>query len=258
MNSAARTLRNICFGGALLWQLGWLHCETLVVFSDENYPPIVYIQDGKPAGKFVEILRRASQITGDRYDLQLFPWKRAYEQARQGLGAVIGVSLNAERSEIFDFSDPLYNDDLQIVVLKDRPFKFTQLVDLKGKTLGGVLGASYGDMIDKAIEQGLFFVDRDLSQVNRLKMLLAQRIDGAIIGNGMEGFEAILQSDPELYAQRTKLTVLKTPLARDPLYLAIAKSMNKKPVIERFNKALRALQLTGDNKRSPGVMKASN
>lgn len=223
-----------------------LRAETLVVYGDDNYLPVIHLDAaGKPAGVLVDILRKVSARNGDTYDIQLFPWKRAYELARRGGGAVVGVSLTAERSDLFDFSDPIYNDDIQIIVRSGHVFPFETISDLRGKTLGGVIGASYGDLVDNAIQDGLFKVDRDVGQAGRLRKLLLGRIDGAIIGNGLAGFEAVLQSEPELLAQRNQLVILKTPLARDPLYLAVAKSMNQRDVIERFNKALRELQRSG-------------
>lgn len=236
---------------ALTWALvasgtSLLHAETLVVYGDDNYLPVIYHDAaGKPAGVLVDILRKVSDRSGDTYDIQLFPWKRAYELARRGSGAVVGVSLTAERSEIFDFSDPIYNDDIQIVVRKGYEFKFNQISDLRGKTLGGVIGASYGDLVDRAIKDEQFKVDRDIGQASRLRKLLLGRIDGAIIGNGTAGYEAVLHSEPDLLAQVNRLQVLKTPLARDPLYLATPKSMRKKEVIDRFNKALHELQKSG-------------
>jgi ABC-type amino acid transport substrate-binding protein len=74
-------------------------------------------------------------------------------------------------------------------------------------------------------------------------------MDGALIGNGQAGFDAVLDSDAVLASKRHQFLILKTPLTRDPLYLAAAKGMNKKAVIERFNKALRELQKSGAIKR---------
>jgi ABC-type amino acid transport substrate-binding protein len=250
MATFLRTWLLLCV--AFAFSAGAAHAETLVVYGDDNYLPVIHVQDGKPAGVLVEILRRVSERSGDSYDVQLFPWKRAYEQAKQGAGGLVGVSMTSERRELFDFSDPLYSDDIQIVVLKGQEFPFSKIDDLKGKTMGGVLGASYGDAVDKAILEGLFKVDRDIGQAGRLNKLLAKRMDGALIGNGQAGYEAVLQSDPLLNAQRGRFTVLKTPLTRDPLYLAVPKSLDKKAVIDRFNKALRELQKSGVLKR-PGM-----
>ncbi|MEO7106216.1 MAG: hypothetical protein ABIZ09_07590, partial [Rhodoferax sp.] len=56
--------------------------ETLQVYGDDKYPPIIYTADGKPTGVLASLLRQVGERTGDTYALQLFPWKRAYEMAR--------------------------------------------------------------------------------------------------------------------------------------------------------------------------------
>jgi ABC-type amino acid transport substrate-binding protein len=228
-----------------------VHAETLLVYGDDSYPPVVYSANGKPAGILVDILRKVSERTGDTYEVRLFPWKRAYERARAGHAAVVGVSKTAERAAQFDFSDPIYFDDIQIVVKKGREFAYTQLSDLKGKTVGGVLGASYGDVVDAAIKEGLFKIDQDTGQKGRLHKLLLDRVDAAFIGNGTEGFDMVLRSDPDLQARRADLVVLSTPLTRDPLHLAVAKSMGKKALVERFNAGLREV-LKGNAAKLPG------
>ncbi len=218
------------------------HAETLLVYGDDSYPPVIFSEAGKPTGILVDILRQVSARTGDTYEVRLFPWKRAYEHARAGHAAVVGVSKTAERLEQFDFSDAIYFDDIQIVVKKGREFTFSQLDDLKGKTIGGVLGASYGDRVDAAIKDGLFKIDQDTGQKGRLYKLLLGRVDGAFIGNGTEGFDMVLLSEPGLQARRNELVILSTPLTRDALHLAVAKSLGKKALIERFNLALREVQ----------------
>lgn len=233
-----------------LWAaLGASQAETLVVMGDHAYAPVIYFQNGKPAGLLPAILARASALTGDHYDLRLFPWKRAYELAARGEGGVVGVSFNQERAKSFDFSRPLYDDDIQIVTLKGKTFPYASLEDLKGKTIGGVNGASYGDDIDKAIANGLFVVDRDVGQAGRLRKLLAGRLDAAFIGNGLAGFDGIVSSEEELRNNRAQFVVLPTPLTRDPLHLAFPKSMNKREVLNRFNAALEKLKQSGELKK---------
>lgn len=238
---------------AMLLALGasTAHTETLLIYGDDSYPPVVYSTNGKPTGILVDILRQVSARTGDTYEVRLFPWKRAYEHARAGHAAVVGVSKTAERLTQFDFSDAIYFDDIQIVVKKGHEFPFTELSDLKGKTVGGVLGASYGDVVDAAIKDGLFKMDQDTGQKGRLHKVLLDRVDAAFIGNGTEGFDMVVRSDPELQARRGELVVLTTPLTRDPLHLAAAKSMGKKALIERFNAGLREV-LKGSIAKLPG------
>ena len=236
------TWTKCCAAALLVWSTVSVQAETLLVYGDDSYPPVIYSANGKPTGVLVDILRKVSARTGDTYEVRLFPWKRAYEHARAGRAAVVGVSKTTDRMAEFDFSDAIYFDDIQIVVKRGREFPYNQLTDLKGKTVGGVLGASYGNVVDAAIKDGLFKMDQDTGQKGRLHKVLLDRVDAAFIGNGAEGFDMVVRSDPELQARRSELVVLGTPLTRDPLHLAVAKSMNKKALIERFNIALREVQ----------------
>lgn len=232
----------------LAWT-GLCAAETLVVLGDDAYPPVIHSQNGTPSGFLVTILERASALTGDRYTIQLSPWKRAYEMASRGEGGIVGISVNQERARQFDFSKPIYDDDIQIVTLATKSFPFARLEDLKGKTIGGVLGASYGESVDNAIAKGLFVVERDVSQAGRLRKLLAGRLDAAFIGNGVAGFEAAIAGQDDLRANRNLFTILPTPLTRDPLHLAFAKSMHKRDALDRFDAALERLRKSGELRR---------
>lgn len=218
--------------------------ERLVIYGDDAYPPVIYLDHGKPAGILPAIFSRLQKDTGDQYELVLVPWKRALYESQQGRGGITTISWNKERDRIYDFSEPIYYDDIQLVVLKGKEFAFKQLQDLKGKKLGGAAGASYGEEIDSAISSGLLKIDRDPNQDVRLRKLLFGRIDVALIGNGNAGLNRILDSVPDLKAKRSQFVALPQPLTRDPLYLAFAKSMHKQAAIQRFNQALKALKKT--------------
>ena len=220
--------------------------DTVTVFGDDTYPPVMFIKDGQPSGLLVTILKKAESLTGDRYEVQLAPWKRSYEMAINAGGGIIGLSHNNERAKIFDFSKAFYYDDIQIVTLKDKSFAYSKLEDLKGKVIGGVNGASYGDAVDKAIASGVFTVERDVSQSGRLRKLLAGRLDAAFIGNGKAGFDITVAANKELFDNRDKFVALPVPLTKDPLHLGFAKSMKKLDVIKRFDDAIDKLRRSGE------------
>lgn len=252
---AFKTIRR-AVGAVCMWAaLGMAHAETLVVLGDDAYAPVVYAVQGKPAGILPAILERVAALTGDRYELHLSPWKRAYELALRAEGGVVGVSYNSERAKLFDFSKPIYDDDIQIITLKDKTFAFTRLIDLKGKVVGGIHGASYGEVVDKAVSDGLFTVERDVGAAGRLRKLLAGRLDAAFIGNGAFGLNDVIHSHEELRNHRTQFVALPTPLTRDPLHLAFAKTMNKRAALDRFDAALHKLRKSGELKKLMGTGK---
>jgi polar amino acid transport system substrate-binding protein len=223
-----------------------VQAESLLVLGDEDYPPVSYLRDGKVAGVLPAILRRVEPLTGDQYTLQVGPWQRVYALGLRGEGGNYQLSFNEERAALFDYSKPYYNDDIQIVTLKDHSFPFRTLQDLRGKRIGGVSGASYGQEVDEALAQGLFTMDRDVGQVGRLRKLLAGRLDAAFIGNGAAGVERLFSQSEVLRGQRDRFTILPVPVARDPLHLAFAKSAQHRAALDRFDDAIAQLQKSGE------------
>jgi polar amino acid transport system substrate-binding protein len=210
--------------------------EKVVVYGDDANAPVMYLDQGKAKGILPDIFARLSKDTGDTYELILVPWKRALQESMRGKGGIANFSYTKERADLYDFSEPIYIDDLKLVVLKNHEFTFNKIEHLKGKTVGGAAGASFGEEIDKAINDGTIVIDRDPHQLSRMLKLLRGRIEVAIIGGA--AFDLLLVSNPELAANKSKFIALPNPLANDSLHLAFIKSMNMKPILARFNKAL--------------------
>ncbi len=212
------------------------------IYGDENYPPVVYRQGTESQGVLADVLRFVERDAHLPIRLELYPWKRAYTLAAQGDAGIIGVSLTRDRAQVFDFSDPIYRDDVSVVVMKGREFAFKSAKDLAGKIVGGQIGASYGSEADTELARAGVVLERDTDQKARLRKLRAGRIDCALIGNGLEGFSALIASDPDLQARADEFLILPVPLARDTLYLAFAKSMNMQAFLTQFNASLKNWQ----------------
>jgi polar amino acid transport system substrate-binding protein len=223
--------------------------EKVVVYAHEAYFPAVYLDHGKATGILPDIFTRLSKDTGDTYELVLVPWKRALQQSLNGKGGITSFSFTKERAILYDYSEPIYDDELQLVVLKGHEFVFREIVDLKGKTVGGNVGAVFGEKIDQAIADGMFKMERDEAHISRLLKLLHGRMDVAIMAGGAENIESLLVSNPELKEARSKFVVLPNPFAKDTLFLAFVKTMNMKPALARFNKALADLKKSKEYKQ---------
>lgn len=212
---------------------GW--CETIEVFGAEDYPGICFLHDGKPSGVFPKILAGVSQFSGDHYDLQLLPWKRAQTYAESGKGAIAHFSKTTEREAQYDFSNVVYGDRIQLVVLSGSQIEFRDLKDLKDRRIGVKAGASFGETVDKFLSSNEGTIQRDPGINSRLKMLLRKRIDVAVVEGADSQVERLVGSDPELTLKKAQFVFLPKPLVDDALYLAFLKSMNRKDVLERFN-----------------------
>jgi ABC-type amino acid transport substrate-binding protein len=167
-----------------------------------------------------------------------YPWKRAIQMAQEGQGGIIPFSKNAERLQLFDYSDEIFRDDNVLVVLKGREFPFQRIEDLQGKTLGYLAGASVGEEFERG-RRDIFISDVDhAGSSERLKKLLFGRIDAAMINLGAAGLRAAIESDEELKRRQAEFVILPRPLVSDPNYLGFAKSRKMQPFLDEFNRAL--------------------
>ena len=91
----------------------------------------------------------------------------------------------------------------------------------------------------------------------RLHMLLAERIDVAIIGPGKAGLDFLVQRHPTLKANAEKFVCLHPPVIRNPNYIGFRKELNRGETISRINRALHAMWADGTIDRIAGKYMAN-
>ncbi|MGL4996531.1 MAG: substrate-binding periplasmic protein [Deefgea sp.] len=232
------------------WICGfWLCCllglpsyaNEIVIYADEDYPPIMYRDtQGQARGVMVDAVRHFEKLSHQKVKVEPTSWRRAYEYALRGKGGLIGFSKTKERLATFDYSDVIFEDNIYLAVRRGKEFDFKTLSDLKNKLIGMHLGASYGEIIDNAIKEGVFQADLSTTDAIRMRKLLRGRLDAAVVSHGQIGLDAILKTDPELLANKSEFVILATPLVRDPLHLGFAKSMKMTTFLHEFNQSLKA------------------
>ena len=229
--------------GVLLVVSHGARSEELLIMGYDSGPPKYYVENGEQKGLVVDLVRWVLDDMDRPHRMELVPWKRAYTSALRGNSGVIGLSMNSERLEIFDYSDPLFSEDLMVIVKKGREFPFETVEDLKGKVVAVGRGASYGDEYDEAVEEGVFEVSSFTRPAHGLRMMLAERVDALLLGPGKYGLKRVLEADGEL--QMHQFSILPVPFKRDAKYLGFHKSREMKPFFEKFNKALKKARDSG-------------
>lgn len=233
---------------ALLWLLlnglaGASLADEVMITANDSRPPKMYLDpDGRPRGILIDILQYLERETGHKFIVDLKPFARALNDAAKGQEGIMAFSKNPERQEIFDFSNEvMFWDELVLVVRKGSEFPFDRVEDLSGKRLGIPPSGSFGRAFDKAAKEGLFTTVGGAHPAFQLGMLSAGRLDAVLVSVGKAGLTAILES-PQ-YARAVKhpqeYSILPKPLASDPNYLAFAKIMNRKSLLNDVDKALR-------------------
>lgn len=209
-----------------------LYAENIVVFGNESTPPKIWMDSEGPHGILVDILRSMEQELGVSFDIQGYPWARAYFNAIHGEGGIVGLSKNDKRLELFDYSTAIYNDPVIMVVKRGKEFVFNDLADLQGKRVASCKGCSYGPAYEK-LKKNIILFEND-NTINRLKMLLFDRFDVAIINPGSYALKQICQDNPDLNYE--DFSVLPKPLTIDTNHLSFSKDLNRKKFINKFNK----------------------
>ena len=227
-----------CVAALLLW----LPCraEEIVLLGADSLLPISWKDGSLARGYGVEAAAEALTRAGFTVRIKLTPWARAVAEAELG-GAVINqFSRTSERERTFLFSKPIFVDRVVVVVRKGKEFPFESVNDLAGKTVGVLRGADYGAQWDAA--QSIFRREEDSHAESRLKKLLRDRIDAAIISAGPAGLRlaaARAGVDPSAFS------VLPTPLRVESNCLAIAKGPGSEDKVERINAAIEAMNRDG-------------
>jgi polar amino acid transport system substrate-binding protein len=76
-----------------------------VLFVAEEWMPFEYLKDGKPRGIDVTIVDRIMKRLALPYEIQFYPWNRAWMLAERGKAdAVLSVSYNVSREDVLYFT----------------------------------------------------------------------------------------------------------------------------------------------------------
>lgn len=234
----------VCFSTASI-------AEPILIFGNHEKPPKNYLINNQAEGILIEFMQYVDQDLDQSFEYRLFPWNRAYNNAISGQGGIIGLSKTSKRLEIFDYSDVMYYEDLMLVVMAGNEFTFNSIADLKGKTVGFQRGASFDDEFEHG-KGTVFLAAEDDGIKQRIIKLINNRIDVAIIGPGVDGFNIAIQQYAELLKNKDKFVVLPVPFRRDPNYLGFAKSMQMQDFLVEFNRILKQGQ---DDGSFDGILK---
>jgi polar amino acid transport system substrate-binding protein len=157
-----------------------------VVLGNGDWEP--YLSPNLKHGGFAShVVTEAFNKMGIEVEYEWFgdAWKRAYlEAVNDKIDGTLVWSHTPEREKEFYYSE---NDIISGVTtflyfLKTDPLEWDGTVkSLKGEKIGGHIGYTYGETIDKAISSKELDVQMISNDVNNFKKLLTGRINGIMI-----------------------------------------------------------------------------
>lgn len=219
--------------------------ERLTLFVADEAAPKMFLRDGKPAGYMTELAIEAMRRAGYTVDVQAVPWARAVASAQNGRGVITSFSRTPEREKQFVFSDLVYEDAVLMITRKSDGLRLDGMTGLSAYRLGAQLGASFGPAFEAILPS--LNVERDEGADTRLRKLLANRIDVALLSGGLPAVR--------FYAAKggvdiNSLTVQARPLVVDANYFAVLRSRSDaQEIIRRLNTSLATMRSDGTAER---------
>ncbi|MBL6933475.1 MAG: transporter substrate-binding domain-containing protein [Rhodospirillales bacterium] len=196
------------------------------------------------------IISEAFGEEGIRVEFNFFPWTRALNTAKAGdVDGTLPWAKRKGREDFFHYSDPVIEVDREyFYYLKKSPFEWNPSVrnyeQLRGKTFAAIASANYGPKFQDAEANGTISVNRVQEEQQTLRMLLAGRIDIAIIKRRVAEFA--LNS---FFSDQQVERIERRPESDDPPgydYLLISKNApNARYHLESFNRGLKSLRTSG-------------
>jgi polar amino acid transport system substrate-binding protein len=206
--------------------------EKIVVVVDEAYAPYMFNADGAAKGLYPDMIKAVFNRIGVDVEIKALPWARALLMGENGEAGIGGIYKNNKRLEVYDYSEPLFEEKLVVYVKKGNAFGFNGIPDLAGKRIGVNRAWSYGEEFDKAKAANLFATQEAADNGANFKKLIFGRID-CFIADEVSADSIIRHEHLEKQIEK-----LPKPAAMTPAYVVFAKKIDKKDLIKKFNSAL--------------------
>jgi polar amino acid transport system substrate-binding protein len=174
------------FGAMVLAVASFAHAANIAVtiYADDGYPPYSYLDNGKAAGLYADIVRAAlAQIEGYDVTIKPVPWKRGMELLKTGSGFALYPPYKNTKDEpwTWPYSEPLLDEHVVAYcnpkALKKRavhrwPQDFYGL--RVGNNAGFIVG---GEQFDQAVKEGKILLQEARDSFANIRKLRLGRID---------------------------------------------------------------------------------
>ena len=155
----------------------------LIVRGDHDYPPYEFLEEGKPSGFNIDLIKETARVMNLKIDIQLGPWNKVRgDLENKKIDILSGVAYSIERDKLFDFTVPHSLISFDIFVRKGSPIR--SFDDLKEKE---IIVQEGSDMYDYLKEQHLTeHVITGTNSSDIIKLLASGKYD-AVLMNKIQG-----------------------------------------------------------------------
>jgi len=209
------------------------------------YPPVSWHSDGQLIGLAPAVTQQLFAELG--YKVQLSAesnWKRCLLEVQQGNADIVVAAYRiASRETYLGFTTQhIIADKVTLFVNRQHPIRYGQLSDLRGKTVGLLLGDSFGDRFDRFIEQNSAIEYVSRGRQNFAKLALG-RIDYMPLGK----LSGQLQS--RKLGFHDQVMALDTEITTEHYYLAVGHDSGLQRHLPYLNQRLKEMHIDGTIER---------
>lgn len=215
------------------------HAITIKVVT-ENLPPYQIVEtDGSLGGYATEVVQMLFRVTRDTPDIQVMPWARAYDMAKDRKNVMIfTIAHSPRRAPLFKWVGRLKGESLHIWGLKSKfPQPFNSIEQMRPYTIGFARDSN----LDQYFTEHQFpHLYRLVRPGQNLGMLFNGRVD-LIIG-GAPSLRKRAKKQGFYFSKLNKL--LEVQALNNDLYIAF--NLNSDPkLVSRYQRSFKKLQVNG-------------
>ncbi|BDU51608.1 substrate-binding periplasmic protein [Haliovirga abyssi] len=156
--------------------------SNLNFIAEENYPPISFLKNGKPAGLAVEIVREMLKRKNIPDNIKVWPWVRGYRMTLHHPNYVLfSVARIKERENLFKWVGPIYKMEVSFYGKKNSKIIINSINDAKKLKRIGVFRDSFEEQLLK--KRGFNNLDSAVNNILNTKKLMGGRYDVMIFTN---------------------------------------------------------------------------
>ena len=232
-----------------------IFCTALTAHAEPNrslkacghpfYPPVSWHSENRLMGLAPEVTKQLFAELGFKVQLSADSnWKRCLLEVEQGNADIIVAAYRISSREAYlRYSEhPIIADKVILFVNRQQPMDFTHLRDLRGKTVGLLLGDSWGDKFDHFIRQNsrIEYVSRGGQNFSKLAL---GRIDY------MPGGKLSGQLQSRKLGFHDQIMALDTEITTEHYYLAIGRHSGLDSYLPYLNQRLKEMNDDGTIER---------
>jgi signal transduction histidine kinase/ABC-type amino acid transport substrate-binding protein/ActR/RegA family two-component response regulator len=204
------------------------------VGGDHKFPPYEYLDNGKPTGFNIDLIRAVAEVMGFDIEIRLGPWGKTRQDLEQlKIDVITGMVFSDERDKLLDFSVPHTMISPGLFVRIDSPIQ--SFADIGGKEIIVEDADIMHDILKSQKETSTIVAVADSPEA--LRLLASGKHDGAFLASEVHRYYIA-----EKFAFGN-LRMVRTDIPPQPYCFAVAEG--NRPLLYKLDQGLLILKSTG-------------